>query len=202
MSCTEHYEELMHRYLDEEMDAAERERFEAHMASCPPCLTHFQLLGSAIQDAVQAEWLKAPPGFTENLLAKLDKEHPPRGNWRPQFMKYSGIAAAAVLVFGLGFSLATPDEFALTADNSQGLIVENGKVIVPEGSEYQGDLVIQNGDVEVRGRVNGSVTAVGGHIYRSATADISGETVVVDEALERMMFYVKRAWHEISKNGQ
>lgn len=82
------------------------------------------------------------------------------------------------------------------------MIVENGKVIVPEGSEYQGDLVIQNGDVEVRGKVHGSVTAVGGNIYQSATADISGETVVVDEALDRMMFYAKRVWHEITINGQ
>lgn len=107
MSCTEHYELLMHQYLEEEMDAAERERFEAHMASCPPCLTHFQLLGSAIQNVMQTEWLKCPPGFTENLLAKLDAEHPLRRNWQPMVMKYSGIAAAAVLVFGLGFSLAT-----------------------------------------------------------------------------------------------
>jgi anti-sigma factor RsiW len=202
VSCNQTYEELMHQYLDEELDAAGRKEFEAHMASCPQCLAHFQELGSAIQEVMQADWLKAPPGFTENLLARLEREHPPRRNWRPAFMKYAGVASAAVLVFGLGFSFASPDEFSLQANNTQGLIVENGKVIVPEGSEYLGDLVIQNGDVEVRGKVRGSVTALNGHIYQSATADISGETVVVDEAMERLLFYAKRIWNEITALGK
>ena len=202
MSCNEHNEELMHRYLDEELDVTEREAFEAHIASCPQCLTHFQEIGEAIQEVMQVEWLKAPAGFTENLLDQLELQHPPRRNWRPLIMRYSGIAAAALLVFGLGFSYATPNEFALQADNTQGLVVENGKVIVPEGSEYQGDLVIQNGDVEVRGKVNGSVTALNGQIYRGASADISGETVVVDEAMERLAFYAKRVWNDVTSLGK
>ncbi|ARU60401.1 hypothetical protein CBW65_04460 [Tumebacillus avium] len=204
MSCHENSEERLHQYLDEEMSAAERTEFEAHLAACEHCLAHFTELGSAIQSLEGADWHKAPPGITENVLGKLEHIAPPRRNWRVPFMKYSGIAAAVLLVFGLGASWATPEEFALQADHTDGLIVTDGKVIVPEGSEYNGDLVIQNGDIEVRGKVNGNVTALNGqvHLARVAGADISGEVAEVDEALEKVSYYLKDLFRELTGDGK
>ncbi|TCP57862.1 anti-sigma factor RsiW [Tumebacillus sp. BK434] len=204
MSCQEHSEELLHRYLDEEMSVAERTDFEAHLAACERCLTHFTEVGSTIQRLEGGEWHKAPAGFTESVLAKLEHVAPPRRNWRVPIMKYSGIAAAVLLVFGLGASFATPEEFALQANHTDGLIITDGKVIVPEGSEYNGDLVIQNGDIEVRGKVNGNVTALNGqvHLARSAGADISGEVAEVDEAFEKIGYYLKEIFRDLFGKGR
>ncbi|MFD2170080.1 zf-HC2 domain-containing protein [Tumebacillus lipolyticus] len=204
MICQENNEELLHRYLDEELSVAERTELEAHVAACDKCLTHLKELGTVIQTLQGAEWHKAPSGFTEDLMAKLQQAKPPRRNWRVPIMKYSGIAAAVLLVFGLGVSIATPNQFALQADHTDGLIVADGKVIVPEGSEYNGNLVIQNGDIEVRGKVNGNVTALNGkvHLARAAGADISGEVSEVDEALEKFGYYVKELFSGFFGTGK
>ncbi|WP_157729345.1 zf-HC2 domain-containing protein [Tumebacillus algifaecis] len=201
MSCHEHSEELLHRYLDEEMSVAERTEFEDHLITCDQCRPKLQGLGTAIQSLERLEWGKAPAGFTEDVMAKLAHVAPPRRNWRVPIMKYSGLAAAILLVFGLGVSLATPNKFALQANHTDGLIVTDGKVIVPEGSEYTGDLVIQNGDIEVRGKVNGNVTALNGkvHLSRAAGADISGEVAEVDEAFEKIGYYLKELFAEFAQ---
>jgi anti-sigma factor RsiW len=197
-------EDRLHRYLEEEMSAAERKEFEAHLAACDACLTHLNELETALQVLKGAEWVKAPGDFTEQVMAKLQHAAPPGRNWRVPLMKYSGIAAAVLLVFGLGAAWATPDEFSLQADHTDGLIVADGKVIVPEGSEYNGDILIQNGDIEVRGKVNGNVTALNGkvHLARAAGADISGEVAEVDEALEKLRYYVKDLIEELTGNGK
>jgi anti-sigma factor RsiW len=195
VSCEE-MNERIHRYLDEELTGNERIEFEAHINECSRCLLQMQGLGFAVQKLTQTEWHKAPIHFTESLLARLDEQFPPKRNWRVSVMKWSGIAASVLLVFGLGAMWATPDHFALQAENNAGLVVTDGKVIVPEGQEYNGDLVIQNGDVEVRGKVNGNVTALNGKVYRAAGADISGEIAEVDEVMEKVFYYGKRLINE------
>lgn len=195
----EHMKERLHQYLDEEMNDPELEEFEAHVASCFDCQADLKEMGGAIQLLTQVEWVKAPSGFTENLMIQINAMHRPKRNWRVPIMKYTGIAAGVLLIFGLGISMATPEKFALQADNAQGLIVSNNKVIVPAGTEYNGDLVIQNGDVEVRGKVNGNVTALNGRVYRMAGADISGETEEVDQAMEKVAYYAKRIFHDLLK---
>ncbi|KEO84087.1 zf-HC2 domain-containing protein [Tumebacillus flagellatus] len=196
---SQHMNERIHQYLDEDLSPAERDEFEAHLARCADCQEELKAMGSGIQLLTGAVWVKAPAGFTENLMAELNTMHPPKRNWRVPVMKYTGIAAAVLLVFGLGISLSAPSKFALQADNTQGLIVADNKVIVPAGTEYNGDITIENGDVEVRGKVNGNVIALNGKVYRMAGADISGETEEVDQAMEKVVFYAKRVWDGLVK---
>lgn len=191
--------ERMHQYLDEELTGAELEEFESHITTCADCQSELKELDSAMHQFAQTDWVKAPAGFTENLMEQLNAMHPPKRNWRVPIMKYTGVAAAVLLVFGLGVSITAPEKFALQADNTQGLVVADNKVIVPAGTEYNGDLVIQNGDVEVRGKVNGNVTTLNGRVYRMAGADISGETEEVDQAAEKVAYYAKRLWHDLAK---
>ena len=188
----------MHRYLDEEMSVEERQEFEAHVTACSACREQLQMLGTGINLLINADWVKSPPGFTESLMAQLKQIDPPRRNWRVPAMKYTGIAAALLLVLGAGMMMATPDQFALQATDRSGLIVQNGKVIVPEGTQYNGDLLIQNGDVEVRGKVNGNVTAYNGRVLRMAGADISGETQEVDQVMEKLVYYGRRFWQDVT----
>jgi hypothetical protein len=203
MSCQDERYEQIHRYLDEELSPEEAAEFKAHLTACAACRIDFEELHEAQRRLQHLEWVKAPHLFTESLLDRLDSSPiRKRRNWRVPLMKYSGIAAAAMLVLGTGIMVAQPNDFTLQAQNTSGLIVADGKVIVPEGSVYNGDLLIQNGDIEVRGKVNGNVTAYNGRVYRAASADISGETAEVDQLLEKIVFYGKQLWTDVKAMAQ
>lgn len=205
MSCIQEMSERLHRYLDEEMTVTERQEYETHLAFCSTCMTQFTEVGVAIQKVSQVEWVKAPSGFTEQLMAQVEVTYPPKRNWRVPIVKYSGIAAAVLLVFGTGVMWAQPRGFSYQASHSsKGLVVADNKVIVPAGSVYNGDLTIQNGDVEVRGKVNGNVTALNGNVYvdRALGADISGETDEVNQELEKWVYYGKQLLHDLTNLGK
>jgi len=198
MSCHDQRMLQMHRELDGDLSTEEQIELEQHLATCPSCRVTYAELRATVHALVRVEWVKAPVDFTESVLAQLGEMAPVKRNWRVPFIKYSGLAAAAVLVLGMGMWMATPEQFALEADDTRGLVVQDGKVIVPEGSEYNGDIVVQNGDLEVRGKVNGNVTALNGKIYRTASANISGEIDEVDEALEKLWYFGKQVWNDVT----
>ena len=48
MTCQEFVDFLM-QYLDAELDAGQRETFEAHMGDCPPCVTYLETYRQTVQ---------------------------------------------------------------------------------------------------------------------------------------------------------
>jgi anti-sigma factor RsiW len=70
MNCNE-LVELVTDYLEGRLPAADRERFEAHLAECDACVTYVDqirasiaLLGTLSEDAL-------PPGAADALLAEF-----------------------------------------------------------------------------------------------------------------------------------
>ncbi|MGZ4123919.1 MAG: hypothetical protein ACXVOI_12035, partial [Tumebacillaceae bacterium] len=61
-----------------------------------------------------------------------------------------------------------------------------------------------NGELEVRGKVNGNVIALNSKVKvdRALGADISGETEEVDQALEKLAYYGKELWNSITQAGK
>jgi anti-sigma factor RsiW len=200
VNCTREMGEPIHRYLDEEMTVSERQEFEDHLASCSACMTDLRELGVAIQKVMTVEWMKAPADFTETLMQQISTTYPPKRNWQVPLVKYTGIAAAVLLVFGTGLMMAQPRGFSLQAKNPEKLQMAGAKVIVPAGSVYNGDITITNGELEVRGKVNGNVVALNSKVQvdRALGADISGETEEVDQALEKLVYYGKELWHSMT----
>lgn len=187
----------MHMFLDDELGQAPREEVGAHIAVCPSCRRHYKGLGLVVQKLSAAEWYKAPAGFTENLLEKMEREHVARRNWRVPVARWTGIAAAVAIVFSLGVWWSAPGHFSVTASSSEGLVFEENRVIVPKGREYKGNLVIQNGDVVVEGKVDGDVIALNGQVHKQAGADISGKTEEINETLHIVGFYLDRFWDSL-----
>ncbi|MGZ4163598.1 MAG: anti-sigma factor family protein, partial [Tumebacillaceae bacterium] len=50
--------ERMHRYLDEDLSATERQAYEDHLATCAACMTELKEYGVAIKKATTVEWMK------------------------------------------------------------------------------------------------------------------------------------------------
>jgi hypothetical protein len=190
--------------LDEEMAVSERQSFEDHLASCSACMTELKEYGFAIQKVTTVEWMKTPADFTESLMSQINATYPQRRNWQVPLMKYTGIAAAVLLVFGTGLMMAQPRGFSLQAKNPEKLQMAGNKVIVPAGSVYNGDITITNGELEVRGKVNGNVVALNSKVQvdRALGADISGETEEVDQALEKLVYYGKELWHNMTDSAK
>lgn len=199
MECRD-FKKLMHALLDDELNPDTRSKMEEHATACPECRKHYTNLGFVVQKLETADWQKAPAHFTENLVSVMQRQNMQRRNWRVPLVRWTGIAAAAIFVFGLGIWWAMPDHFSMTADPSNGLIVNGNQVIVPEGQEHDGNLVIHNGDVVVEGKVKGDVVTLNGQIYKRAGADISGKTEEVNESFQILGYYLEKIWTTIKNN--
>lgn len=199
MECRE-VEKLIHALLDDELDPSAKHQVETHMAACSECRVHYKELGMVVQQLSNADWLKAPADFTENLLAVMQSQHLRRRNWRTPLVKWTGIAAAAIFVFSMGVWWALPNHFSVQANPASGLIVSGSKVIVPKGQEHDGDLIIHNGDVVVEGKVKGNIITMNGQIYKQAGADISGKTQEINETFEILGYYLDEIWRTITNS--
>jgi predicted acyltransferase (DUF342 family) len=86
----------------------------------------------------------------------------------------------------------------LTANQPEKLQVDQSKhrVIVPENSEIDGDIIVRNADIAVEGKVSGNVIAIDGQIYLASTGYITGEKQEIDQAVEWAWFQMKRAVYQ------
>jgi len=92
-------------------------------------------------------------------------------------------------------------EFSVTKQPN--LQVEGQTVIVPEGKTVKGDIVVKNGDIVVKGAVDGNITVINGK-YMASTANVTGQIEEVDEVFEWLWYKIKSnaksAWSFIDKN--
>ncbi|WP_160725703.1 anti-sigma factor family protein [Bacillus sp. USDA818B3_A] len=190
--CPEQIIELMHDYLDEELDLEKEQILRDHLKECKECDSIFIELKKTDAFVKGITHMHAPPDFTAGVLARLPKEK--KKVWMQRwFTNHPMLTAASVfivLMMGSLFSSWSQDrEFSVS--NQENLVVKNHTVIVPKGETVKGDVVVHNGDVRIEGEVQGDVTVINGEKYLASAGHVTGQIEVVNEVFDWIWYHMK-----------
>jgi anti-sigma factor RsiW len=188
----------MHEYLDEEISAEHEKELRAHLQSCEECQNHFHELKKTIALVQSTSHIQAPDNFTANVMAKLPKEKRKVGVQR-WFRQHPLLTAASLfLVLMMGSLISSWDQdHQLSVSKQPNLVVQNDKVIVPEGEVVKGDVVVKNGTLEIQGQVEGNVTVINGEQYMASAGKVTGEIEEVNAIFEWIWYHIKKASKDI-----
>lgn len=201
MKCKQEATKLMHKYLDGELTKEEEGLLRSHLQSCEACQRHFHELKRTITLINSTEHISASQNFTKNVMRNLPKEKK-RVGYRRWFKAHPIVTAAAIFflfMFGGVFS-AWNQEGQVTVSKQQGLIIQESTVIVPEGVTVEGDLVVKNGDLEIKGTVDGDVVLINGKYLneelkgdalKASAGGISGDLKQVNQVFEWVWYQMK-----------
>lgn len=96
MDCKS-FEEKMSLYIDDMLDAVEKNEFKQHLNECSKCRTLFKNMNSIVNYARDCEEIELPEDFNEKLIIKLKEIKKPKG-YKNKFKVLSTIAAAFLIV--------------------------------------------------------------------------------------------------------
>ncbi|MFB4165595.1 zf-HC2 domain-containing protein [Alteribacillus sp. JSM 102045] len=197
MACEKKYEIQLHKYLDGEMIDSERTEFYRHLEACEECSAHYKELKKAVMLVQSSSHIEAPAGFTEAVRNNLPREKK-RKHWKNWMKQHPVLVAASLFVFLMASSLLSvwneQSGEGVSVVGGQGVEIdrENDTVIVPEGETVDGDLLVKNGSVEVKGEITGNLTVINGEQYLASAGKVAGEIEQVDQALEWFWYHTKR----------
>ncbi|PLS10382.1 anti-sigma factor family protein [Neobacillus cucumis] len=196
--CPEQIIELMHEYLDEELDPEKNLILRDHLKKCKECETIFNELKKTDAFVKGITHMQAPPNFTANVLARLPKEK--KKVWMQRwFTNHPMLTAASVfiiLMVGSLFSSWSQDrEFSVS--NQKNLMVKNHTVIVPKGETVKGDVVVHNGNVRIEGEVQGDVTVINGEKYLASAGHVTGQIEEVNAVFDWIWYHMKRTARDV-----
>lgn len=197
MNCQDAYP-LMHEYLDGALDDDGKQLLNRHLTACSSCRNRFERLErtEAYLCMIAAETSPQVSGdFTERVMAALPA--PGRMSRVMRWMRRhpaASVAALFALVMMSSFlSLwKEEDQLVLKGADLDGVVVEGNTVIVPAGTTIRGDLLVENGTLQVDGNVEGNLTVVDGSLYLASTARIAGQVTRVDQTIESFWFRIKQ----------
>ena len=99
MKCDEALN-IIDMYVDECVDAYDEKEFLKHIETCESCRNAYNEIKRITSELNNAEYLPLPDDFHSELTDKLIKSGKKRN--RSRIVKYSAVAACAVLVFMTG----------------------------------------------------------------------------------------------------
>ncbi|WP_078543105.1 anti-sigma factor family protein [Litchfieldia alkalitelluris] len=193
MNCPTDTIQLMHKYLDEEITSEEERELREHLAECEDCELHFHELKKSIALVQSTSHIHAPDDFTSKIMANLPKEKKSvrTNRWLKTHPLLTAAAVFLLLMTSSVFSLWN-DNQELSVSKQPNLVIENNKVIVPEGEIVEGNVVVRNGDIFIEGEIQGDVTVINGKQYLASAGNVTGEIKEVNEMFEWMWFHIKK----------
>lgn len=188
------YDELMNKLLDGEATPEEERIFHNHLRDCASCKEEYELLTDTLKELQLQTHIKAPEGFTEAVIAKLPKERQ-QVKWMRWMKRHPALTAAAIFMFFMAASV-------FTSYNQQDLAVIKGEgnlqikkaervVVVPAGETIKGDLVVENADVRIEGKVEGDVTVIKGNQYLASAGEVTGHSQEIGQVVEWVWYKLK-----------
>jgi anti-sigma factor RsiW len=196
--CPEHIIELMHEYLDDELEPKQEQILRDHLQSCKECETLFNELKKTVAFVQGISHIQAPADFTANVLARLPKEKK-KVSMQRWFKNHPILTAASVfvvLMIGSLFSTWSQDQ-EFSVSKQKNLVVKNNTVIVPKGETVKGDVVVRNGKLQIEGEIQGDVTVIHGEKYLASAGHVTGQIQEVNEVFDWIWFQIKRTTQEV-----
>jgi len=191
---------LMHTYFDEEIDHHSQKLLTQHLKECLSCKEHFDELKETDRLLKVTQKLKASSKLTDEIINRTFPNKKRDAKFKEWLVKHPFAASAAIFVLLMSISFANfidqgNEPIRIVNGNSNDIIVEGDKVIVPEDKNVVGDLVVENGSVEIKGKVDGNVTVVNGKIFMANVTQVNGKTEQVDQVFEWVWFKLKTLLH-------
>ena len=198
MKCNDEIVDLMHEYLDEEIDPANEMILREHLKGCKECETLFNEFRKTIAVVKGTSKMQAPPDFTAKVMASLPKEKKKVGMQR-WLRNHPLIAAASLfLVLMMGSVLSTwNQEREFSVSKQENLVVQNNTVIVPEGEVVKGDVIVRNGELKIEGEVQGDVTVINGEKYLASAGHVTGQIEEVNEVFDWIWYHMKKTAFDV-----
>jgi anti-sigma factor RsiW len=198
LKCPEEIIELIHEYLDDELDMEQEMKLREHLQTCKECASLFNEYNKTIALVQSTSNIQAPENFTDRIMASLPKEKK-KVTVQRWLQKHPLIAAASlfiVLMMGSFFSTWSENrEFSVS--NQQNLVVKNHTVIVPKGKVVKGDVVVRNGKLKIEGEVQGNVTVINGEKYMASAGRVTGNIEEINQAFDWIWYYIKKTGNSI-----
>jgi anti-sigma factor RsiW len=198
LKCNDEIVDLMHEYLDEEIDPANEMILREHLKGCKECETLFNEFRKTIAVVKGTSKMQAPPDFTAKVMASLPKEKKKVGMQR-WLRNHPLIAAASLfLVLMMGSVLSTwNQEREFSVSKQENLVVQNNTVIVPEGEVVKGDVIVRNGELKIEGEVQGDVTVINGEKYLASAGHVTGQIEEVNEVFDWIWYHMKKTAFDV-----
>jgi anti-sigma factor RsiW len=198
LKCNDEIVDLMHEYLDEEIDPENEMILREHLKGCKECETLFNEFKKTIAVVKGTSKMQAPPDFTAKVMASLPKEKKKVGMQR-WLRNHPLIAAASLfLVLMMGSVLSTwNQEREFSVSKQENLVVQNNTVIVPEGEVVKGDVIVRNGELKIEGEVQGDVTVINGEKYLASAGHVTGQIEEVNEVFDWIWYHMKKTAFDV-----
>jgi len=198
LKCNDEIVDLMHEYLDEEIDPENEMILREHIKGCKECETLFNEFKKTIAVVKGTSKMQAPPDFTAKVMASLPKEKKKVGMQR-WLRNHPLIAAASLfLVLMMGSVLSTwNQEREFSVSKQENLVVQNNTVIVPEGEVVKGDVIVRNGELKIEGEVQGDVTVINGEKYLASAGHVTGQIEEVNEVFDWIWYHMKKTAFDV-----
>jgi anti-sigma factor RsiW len=190
MNCREALP-LIHEYLDGDLESERAEPLQEHLQSCANCKTLLAEYERAEALVGALDEPEAPPHLAASIMAALPPARTNRSfaRWMRRHPAATAAAAFLVIMVSSFFSLWNQgSQLAVRGDDLEDIVIEDGKVIVPQGATMEGDLVVENGTVQIDGDLEGDLIVIDGSVALASTAHISGRVQEVDRALDYIWF--------------
>ncbi|AQQ51824.1 anti-sigma factor family protein [Planococcus lenghuensis] len=190
--CPDRIIDLMHDYLDGDINSREEQTLKQHLQTCEKCQQHYHELTKTAALIQSTSHLQAPPDFVARTLSGLPKEKT-RVKSRRWLQAHPFLVSAAVFLLLMSTLLFSNfnNEQHFSFTKQPNVIVEGEMVIVPEGEVVTGNLTVRNGDLRIEGEVQGDVTVINGSAYMASTGIITGSSEEIDQAFEWLWYTIK-----------
>lgn len=192
MNCRESVS-LMHEYLDGDLAGSKLLHLNHHLSSCHSCKAHLRQLEKTDAFLRSLPKSRVSEGITERIMQALPEERKTR-SWARWARRYPGVSVAVVFLVVMFASIATiwnqDDELIVKGANLDQLVIEGDTVTVPEGSVIEGNLVVENGKLDVQGTIQGNLTIVDGEMNLASTAYVGGKVSKVNQWIDWFWYKV------------